>query len=414
MRLLRSFEMAWRALFHNKSRAILTMLGVIIGVSAVMMMLSLGGGAQILVTDQIQSLGSNLLLVFAGQITSGGVQTGGTNTRLSIQDADAIAFVPGVVAAVPSISRPAQVVAGNQNASTTVLGTKAEYEQVLNSPVERGSFFSQAEVERWERVAVLGPSVATKLFPDEDPIGQDILITVSNIAGGNQNAVRVSFRVIGVLISKGAAGFINRDDQIIIPITTAQKLLFGVRHAGSIAVQVEDTRSMNDVAVEIGAMLRLRHNLAADKPDDFMIFSQQDLLGTLSTILGYFTILLAGIAGISLLVGGIGIMNIMLVSVTERTREIGLRKAIGALRRDITFQFLVEAILLSTTGGAIGILLGFLGSSAIASAAGFPAVITPTSVLLGFLFSMAVGVFFGFYPARRAANLNPIDALRYE
>ncbi len=404
---LRSLQIAWRAILHNRSRAFLTMLGIIIGVAAVMMMLSIGTGAQILVVEEIQSLGSNLLVVLPGAISMSGIRTAAGNvTTLTLEDSQAISTLPEVSGAVPTFGRPAQVIAGSNNSNTQVIGTIPYYSVALNTLPSSGSFFSQEEMDNWERVAVLGQTVADNLFGDEDPLGKSIQIV--------SGSVRKSFRVIGVLAAKGVTGFFNRDDQLFVPITVAQKLLFGVRHVGSIFVEVSSPEKMDAVSTEIATLLRLRHNISKNSPNDFTIFSQQDLLGTLSTVFGYFTILLAGIAGISLLVGGIGIMNIMLVSVTERTREIGLRKALGALRRDIILQFLVEAVTLSTLGGGLGILLGYLGSIAIAEAVGWPAVITPTSVLLGFLFSMAVGLFFGIYPARRAANLHPIDALRYE
>jgi putative ABC transport system permease protein len=407
MRFLRNLKIAIKALGHNRSRASLTILGVIIGVAAVMMMLSIGGGAEVAVTGEIKSLGSNLLMVIPGSISSAGIRTGmGSVNTLTLDDAQAISRIPGVEAAVPGIQRQAQVIAGDRNTNTSVMGTSADYQEVLNTRVSAGNFFSPAEVESWGRVALIGTTVKQNLFPDEDPLGKTI-----QIVNGPR---RVSFRVLGVLEAKGATGFVNRDDQILIPITTAQKLLFGVKQLGSITVEVSSPDMMEEVTSEISSLLRIRHNIPQGKEGDFTIFSQKDVLGTLSSVMGYFTIVLAGIASISLLVGGIGIMNIMLVSVTERTREIGLRKAIGALKKDIVLQFLLEAVTLSTTGGIIGILLGYGGSLVIARIAGWPAVITPLSVLLGFFFSMAVGLFFGIYPAQKAASLNPIEALRYE
>lgn len=407
MRIFKNLKIALRALLHNKSRAFLTILGVIIGVSAVMMMLSIGTGAEFAVTEEIKALGSNLLLVVPGSITSSGMRTGGgTSSSLTLEDAQAISRIPGVVDAVPSLQRQAQVISGQRDTLTSVIGTSAHYEKVLNAPTSEGSFFTSSQVDMWERVALIGTTVKEKLFPNENPLGKSI-----QIINGPR---RVSFRVIGVLESKGASGFVNRDDQILIPVTTAQKLLFGTKNIGSITVEVSSPEKIDQVSTEIASLLRLRHNLPKDKENDFTLFSQKDVLGTLGSVMNYFTIVLAGIASISLLVGGIGIMNIMLVSVTERTREIGLRKAIGAYRRDIVLQFLLEAVILSTGGGVIGILLGYGGSFLIARIAGWPAVITPLSILLGFFFSMAVGLFFGIYPAQKAASLNPIDALRYE
>lgn len=412
MRFWRSIKLAFRALVINKSRAVLTMLGVIIGVAAVMMMLSAGTGAQMAVTDQIQSLGSNILLVIPGQMSSGGVSLAGTQSKLTMEDAQSLTQIRGIKAVIPSSGRISQVVAGDKNTSTNVIGTTPDYETTLNSPVQLGSFFTQTEVDHWERVAVLGSLVAEKLFDGVNPVGQTIEVITQDPR--TQETTRGVLRVIGVAAPKGASGFLNWDDRILIPITTGQKLLFGNKNLGSISVEATDVDLMPDIAAEVDSLLRLRHNIADGKEADFTIFSQQDILGTLSIVLGYFTILLAGIAGISLLVGGIGIMNIMLVSVTERTREIGLRKAIGALRRDIVLQFLIEAIVLSTTGGLIGIVIGYIGSVAIANVAGWPPVISLSAVGLGFIFSVAVGVFFGYYPAQRAASLNPIQALRYE
>jgi putative ABC transport system permease protein len=412
MMFLRSFGLAFRALATNKSRSFLTMLGVIIGVAAVMMMLSVGTGAQVAVTGQIQSLGSNILLVIPGQMTQGGVSMANIQSKLTLEDAQSIAQIGGVKSVVPTSGRISQVVAGDKNANTNVLGATPAYSAALNSPVAAGSFFSQAEVDRWERVAVLGSFVAEKLFPGMNPIGESIEVITQDPR--TQATTRGVFRIIGVLASKGATGFFNWDDRIVIPITTGQRLLFGNKNLGSISVEAENVDDMPDIAAEVNALLRLRHNVPEGKESDFTIFSQEDILGTLNTVLGYFTILLAGIAGISLLVGGIGIMNIMLVSVTERTREIGLRKAIGAMKRDIVLQFLIEAIVLSTTGGIVGIIFGYIGSVVISNLAGWPPVISLSAVGLGFIFSVAVGVFFGYYPAQRAASLNPIQALRYE
>lgn len=407
MRFLRNLRIALGALFHNKSRAFLTILGVIIGVAAVMMMLSIGTGAEVAVTEEIKALGSNLLLVVPGSMTASGIRTGGgSTTSLTLDDAQAISRIPGVVDAVPSIQRQAQVIVGERNTQTSVVGTSASYEKVLNTSVSAGNFFSPSQVERWERVALIGATVKDNLFPDANPIGKTI-----QIVNGPR---RVSFRVIGVLESKGASGFVNRDDQILIPVTTAQKLLFGVKNIGSITVEVSSPEKMDQVSTEISSLLRLRHNIPKDKENDFTIFSQKDILGTLGSVMNYFTIVLAGIASISLLVGGIGIMNIMLVSVTERTREIGIRMSIGARSKDILTQFLIEALVLSLLGGVVGILIGVVGSSLISHFAKWPTFITAFSIVLSFGFSIMVGIFFGFYPARKAALLNPIDALRYE
>jgi putative ABC transport system permease protein len=387
--LWRSIQMAWRALSHNKGRAFLTMLGVIIGVGSVIMMLAIGAGTQASVTSSITSLGSNLLMVSPQRIREGNVVTGSQSTSLTSEDALALGQISGVAAAVPVSGRNCQLIAGANNTNTQVIGTTVDYPAALNAPVAQGSFFSQNDVDRWRKVAVLGTTVATTLFPRGNPLGQTVQVV-------------------------NGSGFNNQDDQVLIPLTTAQQLVFGSKTLSGIDLQVATSDQMTQVSSEATSILRIRHKIATGKSDDFSILNQEQLLGTLTSVLGIFTILLAGIAGISLLVGGIGIMNIMLVSVTERTREIGLRKAIGARSATIVTQFLVEAMMLALLGGAIGILLGYAGGALISTFTGLATLVTPTSVLLGFFFSLIVGVFFGFYPARRAASLNPIDALRYE
>jgi putative ABC transport system permease protein len=404
--LWRSIQMAWRALSHNKGRAFLTMLGVIIGVGSVIMMLAIGAGTQASVTSSITSLGSNLLMVSPQRIREGNVVTGSQSASLTSEDALALGQISGVAAAVPVSGRNCQLIAGANNTNTQVIGTTVDYPAALNAPVAQGSFFSQNDVDRWRKVAVLGTTVATTLFPRGNPLGQTV-----QVVNGSTIAF---FQVIGVLASKGGSGFNNQDDQVLIPLTTAQQLVFGSKTLSGIDLQVATSDQMTQVSSEATSILRIRHKIATGKSDDFSILNQEQLLGTLTSVLGIFTILLAGIAGISLLVGGIGIMNIMLVSVTERTREIGLRKAIGARSATIVTQFLVEAMMLALLGGAIGILLGYAGGALISTFTGLATLVTPTSVLLGFFFSLIVGVFFGFYPARRAASLNPIDALRYE
>jgi len=402
----RILKMALGALAHNKSRSFLTMLGVIIGVAAVMMMLSVGAGTQAAVTGRISSLGTNLLMVQPGNVRAGGVALASQAQSLTMDDATAISQIEGVKEVAPTISGRAQAIVGSNNTNTSIVGTTPEYQDLMNIKMSQGVFFAQPEVEQWDKVAVLGATVAQTLFPEGNPVGQTVQLTV--------NRTKALFRVIGVMAPKGGTGFANQDDQIIVPLTTAQKILFGRSTLGQINVQVNSLNQMDTVSNEITQILRIRHNIAEGKSDDFTILNQQDLLQTISSVAASFTTLLAGIASISLLVGGIGIMNIMLVSVTERTREIGLRKAIGALRRDIITQFLLEAVILSTIGGIIGILLGFLGSYLIKTWGNTTTLITAGSVLLGFLFSVAVGIFFGFYPAQRAARLEPIEALRYE
>jgi putative ABC transport system permease protein len=406
MRFQRILQMAFRAMGHNKSRAFLTMLGVIIGVSAVIMMLSVGAGAQQSVTGRISALGTNLLTVQPGYQRSGGVATSNQARSLTLADADAIRSLQGVKAAAPVVSTRAQAIVGENNTNTNIVGTTPEYQSSTSIEMSGGNFFAQIEVDQWDTVLVLGATVAQDLFAKSNPVGQTVQLVV--------NQMRVNCRVLGVMASKGGGGFGSQDDRIVMPITTVQKLLTGSKNVNQISVEAVSTDQMTAVSNRITQLLRARHDILPSGTNDFSILNQEDLLSTATDVLGYFTALLAGIAGVSLLVGGIGIMNIMLVSVTERTREIGLRKAIGALKRDIVAQFLVEAILLATAGGILGIGFGFLGSSLIASFAGFPAAVTWNSVLLGLLFSMGVGVFFGYYPAQRAANLKPIDALRYE
>ncbi|MCR4427818.1 MAG: ABC transporter permease [Caldiserica bacterium] len=406
MKFGRILFMALRALSHNKSRSFLTMLGVIIGVAAVMMMLSIGAGTQAVVTGRISSLGTNLLIIQPGNVRSGGVALSSQAQSLTLEDMEAISSIEGISSVAPTLSGRAQAIVGSNNTNTSVIGTTPEYKNLMNIKMSDGVFFAQTEVDQWDKVAILGSTVAETLFPEGNPVGQNVQLVV--------NRTKALFRVIGVMASKGGTGFSNQDDQILIPITTAQKILFGRSTLGQINVEVSSVDLMDQVSGKISQILRIRHNIAEGKSDDFSILNQQDLLETMSSVATSFTTLLAGIASISLLVGGIGIMNIMLVSVTERTREIGLKRAIGALRRDIIIQFLLEAIILSTTGGIVGILFGFVGSYLIKSWGNTTTLITVGSVLLGFLFSVAVGVFFGFYPAQKAAKLEPIEALRYE
>jgi putative ABC transport system permease protein len=406
MKSKRILQMALRALGHNKSRAFLTMLGVIIGVSSVIMMLSIGAGTQQSVTGRISALGTNLLTVQPGFQRSGGVATSNQARSLTLADAEAIRNLEGVNAAAPVVSTRTQAIVGENNTNTSVVGTTPEYQSSTSIEMSSGNFFAQIEVDQWDTVVVLGSTVAEDLFAKSNPIGQTVQLVV--------NRARVNCRVLGVMASKGGGGFGSQDDRIVMPITTVQKLLTGSKNVNQISVEAVSTDQMTAVSNRITQLLRVRHDIQPSGANDFSIMNQEDLLSTATEVTGIFTALLAGIAGVSLLVGGIGIMNIMLVSVTERTREIGLRKAIGALRRDIVAQFLVEAVLLATAGGILGIGLGFLGAYLIASFAGFPAAVTWNSVLLGLLFSMGVGVFFGYYPAQRAASLKPIDALRYE
>ncbi len=415
MSIVESLQIALDGLVANKLRAILTMLGIIIGVAAVIVMLGIGRGAQANIEAQIQSNGTNLLYVRPGSSQQSGVrQAQGSAATLTYADAQALAepgAAPAVAAVAPEYNAFGQVVYQGTNTNSRVTGVTPEYLGVRILQMASGDFIDAAAVDAKSTVAVLGANVAKTLFGDADPVGQSIRIN------------NVAFRVIGVLASKGGTGFGSLDDQVMVPITTAQARLSsggqfrGSNNVSTINVQIVDA-AQNDAAIQqVTAILEERHRTTGDN-DDFNVVSQQDILETAATTTGVFTLFLGAIAGISLLVGGIGIMNIMLVSVTERTREIGLRKAVGARRGDILMQFLVEATVLSVLGGLIGVGLAFgiahliggmsLGSISINPAIGYD------SVLLATLFSIGVGLFFGAYPANRAAGLNPIEALRYE
>jgi len=406
MNFLESFEVAWAALKSNKMRALLTMLGIIIGVAAVIAMMALGQGASVAVQKSIQSMGNNLLSIYPGQFrASAGV--GQVRPTLSLEDATQIgASVPSAVAVAPEINRNAQVKYEEKTWNTRVVGTNPDYESVRNYPVSSGAFIGEGDMMGKRKVCVIGETVRQNLFEvGDDPVGRTIKIN------------RVNFAVIGVLNKKGSSGFMDQDDQIVIPITTSIARLFGdIRFRGlsTIDVQAASQGAMSQTQDQISALLRRTHKLNPHDDDDFMVRNQADVLAAMENTTRTFTFLLAGIALVSLLVGGIGIMNIMLVSVTERTREIGVRKAVGARAGDILGQFLIEAVVLSVAGGAIGILLGILGSQVLSRLAGWNTLVSVESILVAFLFSSAVGVFFGYYPARRAAGLDPIVALRWE
>lgn len=394
--------MALRALTANKLRALLTMLGVIIGVGAVIVAVAIGQGSKAAVAESIKRLGTNVLTVFPGQQRSGGIGRG-ANTTLKYEDAAAIlAECPAVGRVSPQVNSGGQVKYGNKNTNVTINGTGTDYPLISNQAVETGQFFTSDDLNSRARVAVLGATTASDLFGTEFPIGKTIRVA-------NQN-----FTVVGVLKKKGGQGFMNPDDAVYVPVTTAMHRLFGQKNVGTITAQARSEDLMSEAQTEITNLLRTRHKIATGAENDFRIFNQADIAEAQDAQQNTFSSLITYLAIISLVVGGIGIMNIMLVSVTERTREIGVRKAIGARRADILTQFLVEALLLSLVGGLLGVAFGIGGAKAVELKNGWTMVIAPQTILLAFSFSALVGVFFGFYPALKASRLNPIDALRYE
>jgi putative ABC transport system permease protein len=405
MKTLNIFLSAFRALQRNKMRSFLTMLGIIIGVGAVIAMLAIGQGAETSVKDQIAALGTNVLMIFPGSQQQGGIRSGaGTMTTLTEDDALAMPKECSAIAFVsPGTRTSGQVIAGDMNWATGVEGGSADYLSIRSWSVSDGDFFTDADVKTAGKVCVLGQTVADNLFPDTSPIDQTVRIR------------SVPFKVIGVLTKKGqnAMGQ-DQDDIVIVPYTTVLKRLTHSTFLRYILASATSQGTMSLAQDQISELLRIRHKLNASDADDFTIRNQNDIANTAEATTKILTVLLASIASVSLLVGGIGIMNIMLVSVTERTREIGIRMSIGARGRDILTQFLIEALVLSLLGGIIGIIFGVSGSALISHIAKWPAIITPFSIILSFGFSFVIGIFFGYYPARKAAMLNPIDALRYE
>ena len=407
-RLLASLWIALRALMVNKLRSALTMLGIIIGVGAVVAMIAVGSGAKQRIAEQIASMGSNLLIVLSGSSTSGGLRFGsGTVPTLNVGDAKAILTeIPAVKYVAPTLGGGAQVVFGNQNWSTIVNGTTPEALEIREWPLSSGRSFTQQDVDGATKVCLLGKTVADNLFGGIDPIGQVIRIKM------------VPFTVIGVLAPKGqSTQGQDQDDTIIVPLTTAQKKLFGMQFPGMvrvIMVQAREPEVMKDVENQINDLLRQRHHIQPKQDNDFSVRNLTEIMSTAEQSASVMSLLLGAIASISLIVGGIGIMNIMLVSVTERTREIGIRIAVGAKGRDILLQFLIESLVLSLIGGTMGIGIGVAGTLILSSFTQWPTLFSVKAILLAFLFSGSVGVFFGFYPARKASMLNPIEALRYE
>ena len=405
MRYFVILKVAFRALRRNKMRTVLTMLGIIIGVGAVIAMVGIGNGAKAQVQARIAALGQNVIQVFAGNISRGGVRSGyGGAGTLTVEDALAMEKeVPGVVAVSPEVRSGAQIMAGNNNWSTSVMGESVDYLSIRQWDLEDGVMFTAADVRSAAKVCILGKTVADNLFPEEDPIGK--IIRIRN----------VPTRVLGVLKAKGASMYgSDQDDVLLVPYTTCMKRFAGVTMLRSILVQAATAEQINEVQNGITDLLRQRHRIQPGHDDDFIMRNQQEIAETQTAAMDTMTALLAGVAIISLIVGGIGIMNIMLVSVTERTREIGIRMAIGARGRDILLQFLIEAVALSSTGGVLGILSGIGGAKLLTMIKQWPTLVSVDSIILAFVFSAAVGVFFGFYPARKASQLDPIDALRYE
>ena len=405
MQALMTLRIALRALARNKLRAFLTMLGIIIGVGAVIAMVAIGEGAKSTIRAQIAALGTNVLIVLPGSNVQGGVRAGFGNVN-TLLDADAKAMareLPSVAFVSPVLRRQEQVVAANLNWGTLAQGVAPEFQQIRDWEVAQGRFLHEGDMESAAKVAVIGQTVARQLFGTDDAL--DAVIRIRNIP----------FRVVGVLVPKGQTGQgTDQDDTVMVPYTTMQKRLMRITWVQSIVVKAVSAERVDEAQEQITLLLRQRHRIGSDREDDFNVRNLSDIAEAATTTARVMAVLLGSVASISLLVGGIGIMNIMLVSVTERTREIGIRMAVGARSRDIMLQFLVEAVVMAATGGLIGILLGVGSSEVIKQWAQWPTLINPAIIAIAFLFSGAVGIFFGFYPAKKAANLDPIEALRYE
>ncbi len=404
MPILMTIRIALKALNRNKLRTTLTMLGMIIGVAAVITMVALGTGAQAAIEDQIRGAGTNMVMVFPGSMMTGGArQAAGTFSRLSLADAAALRALPDVEYVSEIVSSQQQVISSTSNWRTSIVGVNVDYQSIKSWPLKAGEFFTEQDVVATSKVCVLGSNVAETLFGDEDPTGQELRV---------RNHV---FKVIGVLSAKGASTMgQNQDDQILAPYTTVMKKLQGTEYLSYILASARTAADMASTAASIGDAMRTAHNLETGAAEDFMVLTQDDLIKTRTQATQTMTSLLAGIAAVSLLVGGIGIMNIMLVSVTERTREIGLRLAIGASGADVLLQFLVEAVAISVAGGAVGIGLGYGISGFLSAYQGMTTLVPANAAFTAVAFSASVGIFFGFYPARKASALDPIEALRFE
>lgn len=399
-----SFLMAWASLVANKLRSLLTMLGIIIGVAAVIALVSIGNGVKQDIENSISSLGSNLLVVMPGAPRTPGVRPSqGSMKSLKISDYEAIAKLEGVKAASPMTNGSYVVIYQNKNWTTSVAGVNSNFQDVNNWTMTSGRFFSDKNVQNRERVAVVGQTVVKNLFADEDPVGKEIRVK------------NIPFRVIGVLKSKGNGTMGNdQDDTVLIPYTTSMERVEGIDYLRRVYVVAKDDEGIDRLQADIENLLRVRHNIKDTNLDDFNIQNMKSIMETVAQTTGTFTLFLGAVAAISLVVGGIGIMNIMLVSVTERTREIGVRKALGATYSVIVTQFLIEAVVISLIGGFIGIAFGIGASKVIGMVSGMSTVVSVPTIIMSFAFSMAIGLIFGIYPARKAAKLNPIDALHYE
>lgn len=399
-----SFLMAWASLIANKLRSFLTMLGIIIGVAAVIALVSIGNGVKQDIENSISSLGSNLLVVLPGAPRTPGARSSqGSMKSLKISDYEAIAKLEGVKAASPMTNGSYVVIYQNKNWTTSVAGVNSNFQDVNNWTMTSGRFFSDKNVQNRERVAVVGQTVVKNLFADEDPVGKEIRVK------------NIPFRVIGVLKSKGNGTMGNdQDDTVLIPYTTSMERVEGIDYLRRVYVVAKDDGGIDRLQADIENLLRVRHNIKDTNLDDFNIQNMKSIMETVAQTTGTFTLFLGAVAAISLVVGGIGIMNIMLVSVTERTREIGVRKALGATYSVIVTQFLIEAVVISLMGGFIGIAFGIGASKVIGMVSGMSTIVSVPTIIMSFAFSMAIGLIFGIYPARKAAKLNPIDALHYE